>query len=913
MILIIAEKPSLGRNIAGAIGNMQKRNGYMEGSEYLITWVFGHLFSLADVEHYAPAPAGKRGWCFDNLPCFPKVFDYQLVGDDGVKRQYACIEQLCNRGDVTAIVNAGDADREGEIIVRTCVRKALRTEKPLLRLWLPDQTPETIRAALAEMRPDSAYDDLANEGYARTYIDWLWGVNLTRYASIISGRLLRVGRVIVPIVKAIYDRDVAIRDFRPETYYGVASRTEVRGEELVLTSETEFRGADKAKERADAEALAARYNAAETVVTDKRSKEDILPPGKLYSLSTLQNVLGKKYKMSMQESLDLVQGLYERGFLTYPRTNSEYLATAEKGKVRQILEGVARMGYPVAFRDSKYIFDDSKIESHSALTPTYKIPRPQDLNEREKQVYSTVFRRFVAVFCDHPCRIERSELHLRCGTYEEFVLKGTAILEAGWTQYDDYTRKDKFLPNLTVGEVVPTAFAAQEKETTPPRHYTIETLNNYLKNPFKEERANAAAEENGGDDEDYRAIFEGLELGTEATRTGIIDNARRSKYIDLRKDVYTILPEGMYLIETLIELGIVMDKYKTSEMGRALKRVFRGAMTVEESTSLAEEEIREVFAHREEALARVGDTGTEGEIIGTCPVCGGQVERGARAYACTREGCTFRMGLRICRRAIAPDVVRALLTSGRTPVLDGFVSKNDKRFSSALILKEGKIVFDMEESREGEAIPRVKCPACGKKMVYGRFDYRCSGKKCGFHVGRTILQCKITEEALAALTREGITPYLDGFVSKSDGTRHRGYLVLRDGEAKILFRDAETPLPDHEAPKETAPRRRKTKGEEPTAAPGGTPAASGARKPPAAIGVCPYCHAQIVRGRQNWGCMGYTTGCSFRIPFTYAGYTLTERDAQALLTVGHTGPIRLHDDRIYILKLQNGTVTHEQE
>ena len=370
MILVIAEKPSLGRNIAGAIGGMQKRNGYMEGGEYLVTWVFGHLFSLADIEHYAPAPTGSRGWTFANLPCFPKTFDYQLAGDDGVKRQYALIESLCNRQDITAIVNAGDADREGEIIVRTCVRKALKSEKPLLRLWLPDQTPETIRSALAEMQPDSAYDNLAAEGYARTYIDWLWGVNLTRYASIISGRLLRVGRVIVPIVKAIYDRDLAIRRFTPETYYGVTSRTEVGGEELLLVSREEFRGADLDAARAGAQALADRYNAATTVVTDKKSKEDILPPGKLYSLSTLQNVLGKKFKMSMKDSLDTVQGLYERGFLTYPRTNSEYLATAEKGKVRQILSGVAKLGYPVAFRDSKYIFDDSKIESHSALTPT---------------------------------------------------------------------------------------------------------------------------------------------------------------------------------------------------------------------------------------------------------------------------------------------------------------------------------------------------------------------------------------------------------------------------------------------------------------------------------------------------------------------------------------------------------------
>ena len=944
MILVIAEKPSLGRNIAGAIGGMQKRNGYMEGGEYLVTWVFGHLFSLADIEHYAPAPTGSRGWTFANLPCFPKTFDYQLAGDDGVKRQYALIESLCNRQDITAIVNAGDADREGEIIVRTCVRKALKSEKPLLRLWLPDQTPETIRSALAEMQPDSAYDNLAAEGYARTYIDWLWGVNLTRYASIISGRLLRVGRVIVPIVKAIYDRDLAIRRFTPETYYGVTSRTEVGGEELLLVSREEFRGADLDAARAGAQALADRYNAATTVVTDKKSKEDILPPGKLYSLSTLQNVLGKKFKMSMKDSLDTVQGLYERGFLTYPRTNSEYLATAEKGKVRQILSGVAKLGYPVAFRDSKYIFDDSKIESHSALTPTYKIPKQTDLNEREKQVYSTVFRRFVAVFCDHPCRVERSELHLMCGEYEEFVLKGTAILDAGWTKYDDYTKKDKFLPNLAVGDVVTTAFAPQEKETTPPRHYTIETLNNYLKNPFKEERAGAAGEERamtGGeegasDEEDYRAIFEGLELGTEATRTGIIDNARSSKYIELQKDTYLILPDGEYLIETLTDLGIVMDKYKTSEMGQALKKVFRGVMTVEDSTHLAEEEIREVFSHKDEALARVGDTGTEGEIIGTCPVCGGQVIRGARAYACEREGCTFRVGLHICRRAISPDIVKTLLDGGHTPVIDGFVSKNNRRFSSALILKDGKVVFDMEESRDGEAIPGVKCPVCGKKMEYGRFDYRCSAKKCGFRVGRTILGCKISEEALAALTKTGVTPHLDGFVSKTDGTRHGGYLALRGGEAKIVFQDAELPIPDHEEPKTAAPRRKKASDTAETATGGRKKKSAGdavgekdaATAPvgqkdaptptrgsaePVSIGKCPVCGENVVRGRQNWGCMGYKNGCTFRIPFVYAGYTLTEEDAKALLERGRTKIIRLHDDRTYILKLQGGAVTHEEE
>jgi DNA topoisomerase-3 len=280
----------LARNIASSIGANTKRNGYLEGGGYLVTWVFGHLFSLADIEEYAPRQDGKRGWTFDNLPCFPKEFRYQLRGDDGVKRQFELIRTLCRREDVEAIINAGDADREGEIIVRTAVRMTAVSGKPLMRLWLPDQTPETIRTALAEMKPDSDYDALANEGYARTYMDWLYGVNLTRYASILTGRLLRVGRVIVPIVKAIYDRDMAIRHFVPKKYYGVVSRTEEGGEELVLTSREEF----DAEHRADAEALAALYNSLVTRVVDKHAKEDILPAGKLYCFSTLQNVRGKK-------------------------------------------------------------------------------------------------------------------------------------------------------------------------------------------------------------------------------------------------------------------------------------------------------------------------------------------------------------------------------------------------------------------------------------------------------------------------------------------------------------------------------------------------------------------------------------------------------------------------------------------
>ena len=397
----------------------------MHGDEYIITWVFGHLFSLRDVDYYAPNPDGSVRWTTENLPCFPEEFVFELKKDpvtkkvdNGVQKQFETIKALIHREDVDMIINAGDADREGEIIVRTCVREANDAGKSFKRLWLPDQTPETIRAALAEMKDETEYENLANEGYARTYIDWLYGVNLTRFATLKNGKLLRVGRVIVPIVKAIYERDMAIKNFKSDIYYAVVSKAETNGEEVELSSKEQF---DK-NELAKAEALCLKYNQADAVVVSKKKKKDTMKPGKLFSLTKLQNVLGKKYKMSMEKSLNIVQNLYEKGYLTYPRTNSEYLATAEKEKIKTILEAVSKIGYPVKFKDGKNIFDDSKIESHSALTPTYKIPKKTDLSEDEFIVYSTVMRRFVAVFCSAECVVEKTEIVIDVGGYEQFTL-----------------------------------------------------------------------------------------------------------------------------------------------------------------------------------------------------------------------------------------------------------------------------------------------------------------------------------------------------------------------------------------------------------------------------------------------------------------------------------------------------------
>jgi DNA topoisomerase-3 len=289
--------------------------------------------------------------------------------------------------------------------------------------------------------------------------------------------------------------------------------------------------------------------------------------------------------------------------------------------------------------------------------------------------------------------------------------------ERGWTKYDDFSQKDKTLPSLSKGDRVVTCFKPTEKETSPPRHYTIETLNNYLKNPFREEKAESdlsmLADRVGEDDaEEYRAILEGIELGTEATRTGIIDTARSSKYIELKKDVYTILPDGIFLIESLERLHINMDKYKTSDMGRALKRVFRGQMSVADSVALARDEIAAVFAQKDDAA---DDIGFFGDVIGNCPLCGEPVRRMRSFYGCAGykdKGCKFSVNLVICGRSISTEHAKALLTEGKTPVIEGFRSpRTGKTFDASLKLENGRAVFDFDRDRPRSSPPKSSVPS----------------------------------------------------------------------------------------------------------------------------------------------------------------------------------------------------------
>lgn len=689
--LIIAEKPKLATNVTLALKEQfDKKEGYYESENFIVTYALGHLFELYSIEDYLGIEKPK--WSMDILPFTPENhhFKFKLKDDDKVKKQYSIIKNLVTRSDVDEIYNCGDSDNEGEILIRILIENIFwesKINKPIKRIWSPEQTPNELYKAYKNAKSSINYNNIANEGFARTYLDWELGINLTRLLTLAtnSKKALNVGRVLVPIVKEIYDRDMAIKNFKSEPYYQLESKEETNGYEIALTIPKKY----SQYEYEEAKAISDLINCEKAFVTNIETKEVTKKPLQLFSLSKLQEYISSKLKISFNDIYVVIQSLYEKGYITYPRTNSCYLGEDEKGKAMKLIELFNEEGYELEMKDTKSIFDSSQIESHSAIIPTLKIPT--DLKGLDKDVYETIKTRFICNFLKEKCLIDRTTITIKVDD-KEFNIKGDMVKQLGFTKYEPQKKaKDVTeLPLLKVGDEVNIKFVPIKKMTKAPSKYTTKALSEYLKNPFKDLKEDS-------EDQLEKTILDGAEIGTEATRTGIIEKAKTLGYIKEEKTVLSIEPKGIFIIEVLNDLNINLFKEKTIEMGKKLKQVSSSILTLDDLLIYTKKELREIFENSKEIEVKQMDNSDTREVIGICPWCGKNVYEGEKNFYC--EGykdepkCQFTIWkndkfFELKGKKVTKTIARSLLKNDATTVKGLKGKKGDYNAKIKLIRKD---------------------------------------------------------------------------------------------------------------------------------------------------------------------------------------------------------------------------------
>ncbi len=690
--VIIAEKPSLAMSIVKAIGNCEKHDGFFENDKYIVTFAFGHLFTLYDVDDYKGR--GKTAWDLFELPFIPLEFKWKLKDDSGVKKQFKVIESLIKRNDVDTITNAGDFDVEGILLIDEIVQdvfKKNKFSKKYLRIKLPDQTKETLLSSLYNLEDMSVYKNWFEEGKGRLFIDWLYGINLTRYLSLKAHSLFPVGRVLVPIVEYIYDRDMEIKNFVSKNYIVIDTKIEENGKEVKLSFK-DFKFEDDSDEsEREAKSLVDKLRYEKVVVTSIENKEVVKTRPKLFSLDTLQNYLFKKEKISLANTLKLVQSLYEKGLVTYPRTNTEYMAENEKDKVKAILNSLNDPS--LEFFDKKTIFDDSKIESHSALTITTSQSGIDSLSDQEKLVYNTIKNRFYSVFCKDDAVILQNKINFKLGEYNT-SLTGNSVKLEGFLKYEPMN--ETVLPNFNENDEFSPLFELLIKQTQPPKKITEADLNNYLKNPFKKSSEMLGDDEfsnenllSANDDDLYKDILEGLEIGTVATRSGIVENAIKYEYIVKSKNSLSITDKGCALIENLKKLNINMSKEKTVDVSKKLKEIYKNTYEVEDLLKQIETELVS-YINQDITL----DTfKVEKEVIGVCPKCGKSVLENDKSFYCEDyKNCNFSVWKKnkffdsIGLKKFSKSNMKQVLDKGYFQAKD-LISKSGKKYNAKLYLK----------------------------------------------------------------------------------------------------------------------------------------------------------------------------------------------------------------------------------
>lgn len=697
MIVCIAEKPSVAKDIARILGATTSHNGYMEGNGFQVTWTFGHLCTLKEPNDYTE---NWKHWSLSALPMIPPRFGIKLIDDDGIKRQFSVIERLMQAAD--CIVNCGDAGQEGELIQRWVMQKA-QAKCPVKRLWISSMTDEAIREGFNSLKDQSEYQPLYVAGLSRAIGDWLLGMNATRLYTLKYGQnrqVLSIGRVQTPTLALIVNRQKEIDSFEPEPYWVLST---IYRDTLFTATKGKF---TTKKEGEQAFATIADKPFEVTSVSKKNGNE---APPRLFDLTSLQVECNRKFSYSAETTLNLIQSLYERKLTTYPRVDTQFLSDDIYPKCAGILTGMR--GYeqyiqPLAGKKlpkSKRVFDTSKVTDHHAIIPT-GVPASA-LSDMERNVYDLIARRFIAVFYPD-CKFSTTTV---LGKVEdvEFKVSGKEILEPGWrtiyaqqqtstpqpnnpqpssSEDDDKRDEERTLPTFVMGESGPHTPTLTEKWTTPPKYYTEATL--------------LRAMETAGkfvDDETLRAALKENGIGRPSSRAGIIETLFKRHYIRRERKNLIATATGIELIDIIHEellksceltgiwekklRDIEHKKYEAADFINELKQqvteivydVLRDnsnrRVTITTDEDLKKAKKKKTAAPKKTAAKSAATSSTastknaaaspqpatsepsaDDSIIGTtCPVCGkGTIIKGKTAYGCSnwKNGCTYRVAFK---------------------------------------------------------------------------------------------------------------------------------------------------------------------------------------------------------------------------------------------------------------------------
>lgn len=825
--LIIAEKPSVANDIAKSLGGFTKHDEYFESDEYVLSSAVGHLVEIAVPEEYDV----KRGkWTFTHLPMIPPHFALQPIPK--TESRLKVLNKLIKRKDVTSLINACDAGREGELIFRLITQYA-KAKQPIKRLWLQSMTPAAIRDGFRRLRDDKEMLPLADAARCRSEADWLIGINGTRAMTAFNSKeggfyLTTVGRVQTPTLSIVVEREEKIKNFVPRDYW------EVRAEFVCAAGIYEGRWLDTKfkKDETDPEKRAERLwskAAAESIVAACRGKmgtvtEESKPATQiapaLFDLTSLQREANARFGFSAKNTLGLAQALYEKHkVLTYPRTDSRHLPEDYINTVKQTLEVVSEHHNYQQFasqilknnwvKPNKRIFDNAKISDHFAIIPTTQAPK--NLSEPEQKLYDLVTRRFMAVF--FPAAEFQVTTRYTEVSGHQFKTEGKVMTNPGWLAiYGKEAANDKDDENA--GTLVPVAKDEKVKTdkvtanglvTKPPARYSEATL--------------LSAMEGAGklvDDEELREAMAGKGLGTPATRAAIIEGLLNEKYL-LREGRELIPTAKAFQLMTLLR-GLGVDELTlpelTGEWEYKLAQMERGKISREEfMREIAQ--MTQIIVKRAKEYDNDTIPGDYATLKTPCPNCGGVVKENYRRFACTQ--CEFSMSKTPGSRQFEVTEVEELLAKREIGPLQGFRSKMGRPFAAILkIVRDEdinnfKLEFDFgqsqDEGEEGEGVdfsqqtPLGPCPKCGSGVYEMGLAYVCEKtvakpKACDFRSGRIILQQEIVPEQMTKLLNDGKTDLLPGFISQRTRRPFKAFLVKgKDGKVSFEFEERKAKAP----------------------------------------------------------------------------------------------------------------------